>query len=1179
MKPSPNQSMDAVKPAAMGHNTYAAGQVSNGMNRESPTLDPRHPKGDSFGTLGETLVPLRLKTRKPRTFRERQLSLVLMCFGMLLILTDSTAVPIALPSIQREFSLPPALSIWLIVVYLIPFGALRLLGIDRRFGGKRVFIAGMIVFLLSSLACGLAQNPATLVTARILQGLGGGATFSAGLTMVSSLFPRHREQFRALALFGFMTTQAGAMGLMNGAGLADYFGWRSLFIAPVPMGVVILALAGRHLIDGDSDEEEFPLDFAGTALLTVLFLASSAALALAALDGVSSQSVMIAAGVAVTAAVGSVVTEWRTHEPVVLRGVLRARNVAWTMIVLSLMMSGLTSMYSLGALFLAMVRGFGPFQIGIALVPAAMAFAIVVSTLVPRVMRHLEPKWVLAASSSLVAGGLYLLSRLPAEGAPYALDLLPALLLIASGAAFAFPAALSGVAAAASDRERDERTRALDGAQLLGGGVGLSIPASVVLASVVQNGDSAAVVLGGFHLAFLVAAGMVAFGTLLGAFAVKPAKEKTAPSRLDPHAHHVKRMVQKPLHGAVDPDFLAIGMGATNMMAMLWSVAMGKRSVGVELRASPTYASMRWNIREDLYHHLAAIDRMMLERYGEARIPRTGDGKLFVLSDCFFSPNPESTGDARADEVINGFIEDSHIAGLAQSYEVIDDRFLYGKANRSIQSFGPAPRPTGGDPSRIGRSMREVLSERPAFQVGSQDVAVVMRRYLSEMEQMDLAAGVEPRCRVFTYHRVLPEDGFTDAPGGRKRIRIETLREMESKAAFSRIREPGTEVIDLGVPELFMIAEGTDSEDARRLGFRAEPVMIDHQDGRGRVPAQADYVIGLMTIYINSKLRRRITSQFDAEGNEYWVRHMCMGHEEDGEIGWISHGVPDYLTFDPILAGVVPPKTKRDSAEFFAGYQHLLKEYFLQETALLTELPLRELKRVSIARAPVLWSVHAKMGANALIATNGVVAGDTFGNGEFLTSGGVNTGVLGHAARVLRYWRSRAGGATADRAIRELADGIKEDTQTWIDLSLPDFAQPAKPGSRQGARREQLLEKTRQYRRSIAPVDLRDHWSRIHLFVGRLHAFEMPPPHPLPPDLRNHSEHPLHAPRFKTADGSSKDTVIQRGSTGYGRFGHRQRQRERELMAEKEQMMGEKEEMGQQMAAPANDVPPLSRSS
>jgi hypothetical protein len=151
-------------------------------------------------------------------------------------------------------------------------------------------------------------------------------------------------------------------------------------------------------------------------------------------------------------------------------------------------------------------------------------------------------------------------------------------------------------------------------------------------------------------------------------------------------------------------------------------------------------------------------------------------------------------------------------------------------------------------------------------------------------------------------------------------IRIEALKEFDFKGQFVRVREPGSEIIDLGVPELFMIAQGFSSTDAKRLGFEQHDVQYDHEDGRGSVVAQADFLAGLVEVLVGGRLRRRISSAFDQDGMEYWVRQIAVGHENDPEVGWVLVQVPDFQTFDPIESGLLPEGSDPNSAEFFASY-------------------------------------------------------------------------------------------------------------------------------------------------------------------------------------------------------------------------------------------------------------------
>ncbi len=142
-----------------------------------------------------------------------------------------------------------------------------------------------------------------------------------------------------------------------------------------------------------------------------------------------------------------------------------------------------------------------------------------------------------------------------------------------------------------------------------------------------------------------------------------------------------------------NPDFLALGLGGTNMMAMLWTIAMGRQAVGVETRGDP-FLGVHWNIREDFYHQLGLIDQLMLERYGEERIPRRGNGQLFRLAECFYSPET-GAGDIVADEIIDGFDTDQHIVGTIHDVEFIDDRWRDGLPNRVITLLNPPEPPVG----------------------------------------------------------------------------------------------------------------------------------------------------------------------------------------------------------------------------------------------------------------------------------------------------------------------------------------------------------------------------------------------------------------------------------------------------------------------------------------------------
>jgi EmrB/QacA subfamily drug resistance transporter len=1101
------------------------------------TTEVHRPKGDSYGTLGETVV-FRHNTPRPlRSLRERQLDLLVLCIATLVIIVDGSVVNVALPTIKTGLGFSQSNLVWVLNAYLIPFGGLLLFAgrLGDLIGTKRVFVSGLSLFTVASVACGLARTQEFLIGARFVQGVGGALASAVVLGMITTMFPKPREQARALGFYAFVAASGAAIGLLAGAALTQAISWHWIFFVNVPICAVDLAFGLRLPGDRRRGEAERGLDVAGAILIIAAMMLSVYTIVQAVNHGWGSERTLILAGVSLLLLIAFAGWQTRARNPLVPLKILRARNVAWANVVMAMMVAGPTGMFFLCALYLQQVLHFSVIKVGFAFLPAAVAIGGMTLKVTPRLMRHFDPRSILAPGLLLIAAGLALFARLPVHG-HYAIDILPAVVLIGVGVGLSVPSVLSVALAEATTSDSGVRSGLINTTQQIGGALGLAVLGTVstsrTIHALAQGHSAASALTSGYRMAFLVGAAIVAGAFVLARLALKPAIPDTAPTHLDPTRRGATEHTED-LTGAVDPEFLALGLSGTNMMAMLWSVAMGRRSVGIELRGDPFAAQMHLNIREDLYHHLEVIDRLMIERYGEDRLPRLGDGSLFQLHEVFFSTNPDSSGDSRADEVLSGFIPDSHIAGLVQDLIFVDDRWVDGKPTRTVDSLGPAPRPAGPDSGRVGRPMADVLAERSAFQVGSQELLLVLRRYLRAMERMDLAAGVPPRCRLFPYHRVvvprrrrpgrfswLPvrakaePGGFAEEPDGRQRIRVEAITELYGKRRYRRVRRPGTQVIDMGVPELFVIAEGLDSDDAARLGFRPQQVTTDHHDGRGQVATQADYLIGLMTIFVDSRHIRRISSEFDSAGNEYWIRQVAIGHEDDAENAWVAVEIPDFRAFDPIAAGLTPRGTDPASREYFGGNELLVREYFLDQVAVLTGIPRAEVARTSIAATPTLLTVQAKIGADAQVAANGVVAGDSFGNGDFLTSGGINTGMIGHAHRVWRYWQDRAAGTEPAAAIATLSAGIKADTAAWVAASETEFRQPpaADPARRSATAdpgREAVLEATRRRRRAVNPGNSHDTWSLITLFVGRLHSYPLPAlptTHPLADQARETAE-------------------------------------------------------------------------
>ena len=183
------------------------------------------------------------------TDRNRWIALYVLCAGMLMIVLDVTVVNVALPSIQNDLGFSQSSLAWVVNAYLISFGGLLLLA--GRFGdliGRRsVFMAGLGVFTLASLLCGLADSQELLVAARFVQGIGGAMTSAVILGMIVTMFPEPREQAKAIGVYAFVASAGGSVGLLVGGILTQSINWHWIFFVNIPIAIATALLALRLL--------------------------------------------------------------------------------------------------------------------------------------------------------------------------------------------------------------------------------------------------------------------------------------------------------------------------------------------------------------------------------------------------------------------------------------------------------------------------------------------------------------------------------------------------------------------------------------------------------------------------------------------------------------------------------------------------------------------------------------------------------------------------------------------------------------------------------------------------------------------------------------------------------------------------------------------------------------------
>src|SRR5690242_20991425 len=181
--------------------------------------------------------------------RNRWFALYVLCAGTLMIVLDTTIVNVALPSIRSDLGFSQTSLAWVVNAYMLTFGGFLLLGgrLGDLYGHRRLFLAGITLFTLASLACGLATSQAVLVTARAVQGLGGAVASAVGLSLMMTLFTEPGERAKAMGVFGFVASGGGTIGVLLGGILTDVLNWHWIFLVNLPIGVAVVLLSLRLL--------------------------------------------------------------------------------------------------------------------------------------------------------------------------------------------------------------------------------------------------------------------------------------------------------------------------------------------------------------------------------------------------------------------------------------------------------------------------------------------------------------------------------------------------------------------------------------------------------------------------------------------------------------------------------------------------------------------------------------------------------------------------------------------------------------------------------------------------------------------------------------------------------------------------------------------------------------------
>ena len=458
----------------------------------------------------------------------RWLALYVLCAGMLMIVLDATVVNVALPSIQNDLGFSQQSLAWVVNAYMITFGGLLLLSgrLGDLIGRRRLFLAGITVFTVASMLCGLAQNQAMLVGARFAQGVGGAMASAVILGMIFMMFQRPSDQAKAIGVFGFVASSGGSIRLILGGLLTQSINWHWIFFVNVPIGVLVALLALRLIERDEGIGLRNGMDIPGALLITSSLMLGVYTIVKPAADrGWGAATTLLYAAVSTALLVGFIVRESLAQTPLIPLRIFRSRNVSGANVIQALMVAGMFGLFFLGALYMERVLGYDPLQIGLAFLPATLIMGTISLKFSEPLIMRFGPKKILLPSLSLIALGLVLFSRAPVDGS-FAVNVLPSMIIFGFGIGPSFPAIMTLAMSASTNEDAGLASGLINTAAQVGGALGLAVLATLSATrtdKLLAAGESTASALtGGFHLAFLIGAGLLLLAVGVAALVIRP---------------------------------------------------------------------------------------------------------------------------------------------------------------------------------------------------------------------------------------------------------------------------------------------------------------------------------------------------------------------------------------------------------------------------------------------------------------------------------------------------------------------------------------------------------------------------------------------------------------------------------------------------------------------------------
>ncbi len=423
--------------------------------------------------------------------------------AQLMVVLDATIVNVALPRIQDALHFSGSNLEWVVNAYALAFGGLLLLGgrSGDLLGRRRIFMAGIALFAVASLAGGFATDQAWLLIARVIQGVGGAMAAPTSLALIAVTFPEGKERNRAMGVYAGVSISGAAIGLIAGGLLTSYADWRWVFFVNVPIGLLVLLLAPRVLGESERVRGKFDLPGAVTGTLGLAALVYGLSSAATTSNGVSHWGdtkvvASLIAAVVLLAAFGFI--EARSRHALVPPRVLASRDRTGAYLISLCIGTAIFGMFFFMTIFVQQVWGYSPVKSGIAYLPM-VATIMIGAALSSQLVARIGARPLITGGPVIAAVGLFWLSRI-SEHSTYAGGLLGPMMLTGLGMGLTFVPLSLVALARVPNKDAGVASSLLNTGQQVGGSIGLAILGTVAWSAVASHTKSAIAATHGAHL-------------------------------------------------------------------------------------------------------------------------------------------------------------------------------------------------------------------------------------------------------------------------------------------------------------------------------------------------------------------------------------------------------------------------------------------------------------------------------------------------------------------------------------------------------------------------------------------------------------------------------------------------------------------------------------------------------